>query len=95
MHAIASKDWRSTIFAYLNETYDLQSKHETERMNSRTKQYSIIARELYKSRIVAPMLKCISREQGIQLLSEIHIGMCGAHRGPHEIAHRAMRQGFY
>jgi len=21
--------------------------------------------------------------------------MCGAHRGPHEIAQRAMRQGFY
>ena len=59
------------------------------------KQYSIIAGELYKSGIVAPMLKCISREQGIKLLSEMHARMCGAHRGPHEIAHRAMRQGFY
>ena len=63
-------------------------------MNSRTKQYSI-AREVYKSRIVAPMLKCISKEQGTELLSEMHARMCGAHRGPHEIAHRAMRQGFY
>ena len=43
-------------------------------MNSRTKQYSIIAGELYKSRIVAPMLKCISREQGIKLLTQMHIG---------------------
>jgi len=41
------------------------------------------------------MLKCISREQGIQLLSEMHAGMCGAHMGPHEITHKAMRQGFY
>ena len=64
-------------------------------MNSRMKQYSIIAGELYKSGIVAPMLKCISREQGINLLSELHARMCVAHRGPHEIAHRAMRQGFY
>ena len=64
-------------------------------MNSRTKQYSIIAGELYKNGIVAPMLKCISREQGIQLLSEMHAKMCGAHRGPHEITHRAMRKGFY
>jgi hypothetical protein len=64
-------------------------------MNSRTKQYSIIAGELYKSEIVAPMLKCISKEQGIELLSKIHVRMCGAHRGLHEIAHRVMRQGFY
>ena len=64
-------------------------------MNSRTKQYSIIAGELYKSGIVAPMLKCISRDQGIKLLGKMHVGMCGAHRGPHEISHRVMRQGFY
>jgi hypothetical protein len=31
----------------------------------------------------------------LELLGEIHVGSCGAHRGPHEIAHRAMRQGFY
>jgi hypothetical protein len=64
-------------------------------MKYRTKQYFIIAGDLYKSEIVAPMLKCISRDQGICLLTEMHAGMCGAHRGPHKIAHRAMRQGFY
>ena len=85
----------SLIFTYLNGTYEPQSKHEIDRMNSRTKQYSIIAGELYKNGIVAPMLKCISREQGIQLLSEMHAKMCGAHRGLHKIIHRAMRQGFY
>ena len=95
VHIIASKDWRSPIFAYLNGTYERHSKHETDKMNSRTKQYSIIAGELYKSRIVVPMLKCISKEQGINLLSEMHAGMCRAHRGPLEIAHKAMRQGFY
>ena len=64
-------------------------------MNSRMKQYSIIVGELYKSKIITLMLKCKGREQGIQLLNEMHAGMCGAHRGPHEITHRAMRQGFY
>jgi hypothetical protein len=58
-------------------------------MKPRTKQYSIIAGDLYKSGIVATMLKCISRE------TEMHAGMCGAHRRPHEIAYIAMRQGFY
>jgi hypothetical protein len=64
VHVITSKEWRwrLSIFAYLNGTYEPHSKHETDRMDSRMKQYSIIAEELYKSRIVAPMLKCISRE---------------------------------
>lgn len=29
------------------------------------------------------------------MLQDIHSGMCGAHIAPHEIAHRALRQGFY
>ena len=77
VHTIASKDWRSPIFAYLNGTYEPLSKHKMDRMNSRTKQYSIISGELYKSGVVAPMLKCISREQGIELLSKMHAGMWG------------------
>ena len=87
MHVIASKDWRSPIFAHLNGTCELHSKHEIDRMNSKTNLYSIIVGELYKSGIVAPMLKCISREQGIKLLSEMHARMCRAHGGPHKIAH--------
>jgi ribonuclease HI len=75
IHAIASEDWRAPIFAYLTGTFDLESKHEIERMNSRTKHYSILAGELYKSGIVTPMLKYISKDQGIQLLAEMHSGM--------------------
>jgi hypothetical protein len=88
MHVITSKDWRSPIFAYLKGTYEPHSKHETDRMNSKTKQYTIIAGELYKSGIVTPMLKCISRKQGIELLSKIQARMCEAHKGSHVIAQR-------
>ena len=28
-------------------------------------------------------------------MEEIHSGSCGAHRGPHKIAHRSMRQGLF
>ena len=48
VHVIASKDWRSPIFTYLNGTYEPHSKHETDRMNSRMKQYSIIGGELHR-----------------------------------------------
>ena len=64
VHAISSDHWRAPIFTYLTGTYEPGSKHEIERMNSRTKHYSIVTGDLYKSGIMAPMLKCITREQG-------------------------------
>ena len=94
VHAIASEDWRSPIFAFLTGSYAPTTKHEMERMNARTKLYSMIISELYRSGTGAPVLKCINKQQGIELLNEIHVGSCGAHRGPHAIAHGAMRQGF-
>ena len=91
IHAIASQDWRAPIFAFVSGSYEPEDKHEMLRMQSRTKHYSIIGGNLYKDGVVAPKLKCISKEEGMKLLNEIHSGMCGTHRGPHEIAHRAMR----
>jgi hypothetical protein len=41
------------------------------------------------------MMKCISKDEGIQLLREIHIGVCGAHSSWHYIVRKAFRHGFY
>jgi hypothetical protein len=95
VHAIAGEDWRSPILAFLSESYEPLSKHEAKRMKARTRQYSIIGSDLYRSGIAAPLPKCISRQQGLELLGKIHAESCGAHRGPHEIAQKVMRQGFY
>jgi hypothetical protein len=61
IHAITSEDWRSPIFTFVSGAYEPTTKQELERMNARTKQYSIIGSDLYRSGIVAPLLKCISR----------------------------------
>lgn len=95
INAIASDDWRSSIFAFLSRAFEPSNKHELERMKAQARQYSIVGFDLYRSGIAALLLKCISSQEGIELLGEIHVESCGAHRGAHEIAHRAMRQGFY
>jgi hypothetical protein len=41
------------------------------------------------------MMKCISREEGIQLLWEIHSGICGSHSSWLSIIRKAFRHGFY
>ena len=40
-------------------------------------------------------LKCVCREDGKELLVEIHRGMCGSHIGSRALVGKAFRQGFY
>jgi hypothetical protein len=41
------------------------------------------------------MMKCISREEGIQLLKDIHSGVCGSHLSWRSIIDKAFRHDFY
>jgi hypothetical protein len=41
------------------------------------------------------MMKCISREEGIELLEDVHRGVCGSHLSWHLIIGKAFRHGFY
>jgi hypothetical protein len=55
-------------------------------MKQRTRNYKIINNQLYKQGICAPLLKCISAEEGKKLLLEIHEGICGTHPGARTMA---------
>jgi hypothetical protein len=41
------------------------------------------------------MKKCISREKDIQLLQDIHNGICGSYSSWRSIIEKAFRHGFY
>ena len=57
--------------------------------------YRIIGKELYRGGVCTPLLKCISREEGKQLLEEIHAGMCYSHIATRALVGKAFREGFY
>jgi hypothetical protein len=40
-------------------------------------------------------MQCILRDQGHELLQEIHAGTCGHHASPRTLVGKAFRQGFY
>jgi hypothetical protein len=40
-------------------------------------------------------LKCLSRTEGIELMKEIHAGLCGSHIGSRPLLGKVFRQGFY
>ena len=60
---------------YLRKHYEPEDEVNKVRMKHRTKNYKIINNQLYKQGIYEPLLKCISTEEGRELLSEIHEGI--------------------
>jgi hypothetical protein len=64
-------------------------------MQQRARAYQIVDNDVYKTSISGPLLHCISKAEGQELLSEIHAGVCAGHIGARALVAKALRQGFY
>jgi hypothetical protein len=65
------------------------------RMEARTRPYIIIEGELYKQGVWSPLLKCLSRTEGQELMKKIHTGLCETHIGSIPLLGKVFRQVFY
>jgi hypothetical protein len=92
---VHSEDWRTVIVSFLQGNCLLDDEVYNKRMEARTRPYVIIEGELYKHRVFSPLLKCLSRIEGQELMKEIHAGLCGAHIGSRPLLGKVFRQGFY
>jgi hypothetical protein len=52
---------------------------EIERIMRKSKQYHLIDEILFRRGANGMMMMCISKEKDIQLLQDIHSGICGSH----------------
>jgi hypothetical protein len=67
------------IRAYLDNRPPSNDNAEVERIACRSRMYHLIDGILYRQGANRMMMKCISREEDIQLLEDIHKGVCGSH----------------
>ena len=83
--------------AYLLGHFFPEDENEEKKMYLRAHNYSIINEELYQGGegVCAPVLKCVSQDEGRQLLHEIHAGMCSSHIDMRALVGKAFREGFY
>nr|CAE02434.2 OSJNBa0039G19.14 [Oryza sativa Japonica Group] len=72
-----------------------QDKVEAERISRCSKLYVIHETELYKKSPSGILQRCVSLEDGRQLLRDIHPGICGNHAAARTIVGKANRQGFF
>jgi hypothetical protein len=80
---------------YLRNHYELDSRAKMIRMQQRAKAYQIIWEELYKRLVIGPLLRCLSKDEGKDLLNQTHAGVCGGHIGARALVAKVFRQGFY
>ena len=95
INAITSEDWRATIMAYLRGHFVPKDDKEEKRMALCARNYKIINGNLYRGGVCAPLLKCISCEEGRLLLEDIHADMCSSHIATRALVGKAFREGFY
>jgi hypothetical protein len=69
---VHNEDWRTEIVSFLQGNCLSDDEAYNKRMEARTRPYVIIDEELYKQGVCSPLLKCLSRTKGQELIKEIH-----------------------
>jgi hypothetical protein len=69
----------SQIRAYLDNQLPSDDNAKVERITRKSRMYHLIDGVLYQQGANGMMMRCISREEGIQFLEDIHKGVCGSH----------------
>ena len=97
---IIKADWRSTFIDYIKDKLlppgIKKDDAEAIRIMRCSKNYVIIDNKLYKrgagSRI---LMKCVTAEEGREILHEAHEGTCGNHAASRTLVGKVFISGFY
>lgn len=71
--------WIPKIRGYLKDNILPEDDMATERITRQAKRYTMVDGELYRCSTDRVLLKCISKEEGRDLLMDIHGGECDSH----------------
>ena len=61
----------------------------------RSKGFVIVGDNLYKRSTSGILMKCVTLEEGKDILREIHKGVCGNHAASRTLVGKAYRSGFF
>jgi hypothetical protein len=73
-------DWQQPFIDYIREQKVPMDKNLVEQIIRRAKYYILVGDKLYRRGATSEVLmKCVPREEGKDILEEIHKGVCGNH----------------
>jgi hypothetical protein len=89
-------DWRQPFIDYLSEQKIPSDENLAEQLIRRAKSYILVGDKLYRRGASSGLLmKCVPRQEGKDILEEIHKGVCGNHASSRTLVSKAFRRAFY
>jgi hypothetical protein len=87
--------WISEIQDYLKENILPEDHVSIERIVRLAKRYAVVEGNLYRRGTNGILMRCITQEEGRELLMEIHGGECVSHSSSRTLVGKALWHGFY
>jgi hypothetical protein len=85
-------DWQQPFIDYIRGQKVSTDKNLAEQLIRRAKSYVLVGDKLYKRGATSKVLmKCVLREEGKDILEEIHKGVCGNHASSCTLVSKAFR----
>ena len=88
-------DWTVPYLAYMTRGELPEDQTLARQITRRSKSMTIVKGELHKCSVTGVFQRCVSPEEGCEILREIHEGDCGHHAGSKSLVAKAFRHGFY
>ncbi|XP_048496327.1 uncharacterized protein LOC104906710 [Beta vulgaris subsp. vulgaris] len=87
--------WMSPIIEYKKTGQLPIDPLEAKYVKARDKWFELWDGTFYKMAFNRPLLKCISREDGLEVLKELHEGACASHNRGRALGEKVLRTGYY
>jgi hypothetical protein len=89
-------DWRQPFIDYIREQKVPADKNSVEQLIRWAKSYVLVGDKLYRwGATFGVLMKCVPREEGKDILEEIHKGVCDNHASSRTLVSKAFRRAFY
>jgi hypothetical protein len=89
-------DWRQPFIDYIREQKVPSDKNLAEQLILRAKSYVLVGDKLYRRGATSGVLmKCVPREEGKDILEEIHKGVYDSYTSSRTLVSKAFRRAFY
>jgi hypothetical protein len=87
--------WITEIRTYLKDNILPDDMTSADRIARLAKRYTLIEGDLYRRGTNGVLMRCITWEEGCELLTEVHEGECGNHASSCTLVDKAFRHEFY
>jgi hypothetical protein len=93
---VNTPSWTQIPIDYIKENKLPADKEEATQIVRRSKNYVLLGDKLYRRAASSGvLLKCITTDEGKEILGEIHSGCCGNHATSRTLVNKAFHSRFY